>query len=63
MLIFLPYFSEEESQTKTFNNDRYFMMLNEFYRSKLENADDIQNVWLVQDGETCYEVFDMQFNL
>ena len=52
MLIFWPYFFKEKGKTVTVNTDRYSKMLNNFDRPKLENADDVKNVWFMQDGRS-----------
>ena len=48
------FFENEQGDPVTVNDDRYRTMLNEFLFTKIEEEDDIGNIWFHQDGATCH---------
>ena len=47
------FFENEQGEVVTVNGDRYRAMLNEFLFTKIKK-ENIGNIWLQQDGATCY---------
>ena len=53
--IIRPFFFEnEQGEAVTINGDLYRAMLNEFLFTKIEEEEDIGNIWFQQDGATCH---------
>ncbi|GFT64705.1 uncharacterized protein TNCV_4399771 [Trichonephila clavipes] len=48
-----PYFKNDEGHNVTVNGDRYRAMITNFFIPELNNQD-IQELWLQQDGATCH---------
>ena len=49
-----PYLFEKNGHTITVNIDRHCQMLEDLVRPKLDEIEDIENLWLMQDGATCH---------
>ena len=47
------FFEAKKGEAVTVNGDRYWVMLNEFLFTKIEE-EDIGNIWFQQDGATCH---------
>ena len=48
------FFENEQGEVVTVNGDRYRAMLNEFLFTKIEEEEDIGNIWFQQDGATSH---------
>ncbi|GFV02996.1 putative DD41D transposase [Trichonephila clavipes] len=52
-IIGLYFFKNDEGHNVTVNNDRYRVMITNFFVPELNNHD-VQELWFQQDGETCH---------